>query len=160
MPINRKLFGVANYVMALVYAFLFLGALRFTVEKVPAEEDLTPFMPFMISLAILLLNAVLNIYVFHRHLPGKPFSRSTGTCYFIAAILYGIALTIVSISFIRNISDELSHQSTNNADYYLLLIFLLHLIVGLFILINQLKIRKHLVNNHTDPLNNPPTDNL
>lgn len=152
MPIKWKLFGIANYIILLIHAFLLLGAMRFTTEVAAESQDMAGFMPFMVSLFIVILNAVFNLYIFHKHLPDNPVSRRVKTPYLISAILFAIALMIISIPLIRDSFDELSFSSDKSFGFFLLTIFCLVLLIGLFVLINQFVVLKFIEKNATEDI--------
>jgi hypothetical protein len=110
----------------------------------------------ILSQVITILNSFFNIYVYHKHLPRRPFKKRRGTFYLISAILYSIAFTFIAVYLFTGIREGLKFRPVDNAAYLLLSIFFFNLLVGLFILINQFIIRKALVRGHTlSPKNIP-----
>lgn len=131
--------------MFVFYVFLFIGAQRFTVEKIPAEESLGPFMPFMISLFIIIFNSAFNIYVYHKYLPNRPFSGSAKMVSLVSVILFSIALCIIVVNLIKSIAEDLISQPAESYTNFLIIISILTLIIGIFIIISQLKMRKYFI---------------
>jgi len=152
MTIKWKVFALANYIFGLLYFILLVYAMRFTVEAVPPSEDLTPFFPFLASLIIVVFNSVFNLYIFHFRLPDKPLSRRMARLYLVSTILFIISLIIIFASFFLSVRDELTSVQFDNSHYLLLTFFFLNLLAGIFILVNQLLLRKFIEKNNDSSL--------
>jgi small-conductance mechanosensitive channel len=147
MPLKWKLFGLANYFILLVYIFLLLGAMRFTIEVDTEGQGMLGFMFFMISLFIVVLNAVFNLYIFHKHLPDNKISKRGKIAYKISATLYAVSLLTISITLIRDTIHELKIDADSGAGYFMLIFFCVNSLIGLFVLINQFRIIKFIEKN-------------
>jgi carbon starvation protein CstA len=142
MPVKWKLFALANYLFLFAYLLLFIGVLRFIIEEVPHEQPLKPLLPLIAGQLIVILNSILNIYVFHKHLPNKLFSKTLKTAYIISTVLFVISLVVIIISLNQAINDELKVEQKGNFIIFIQSLFFLHIFLGLFILINQFLIRR------------------
>jgi len=159
MPLKWTIFGIANYALLLLYAFILHLSFKVIIEKIPAETDLTPLLPILISNVIIVLNSLFNIIVFHRHLPGNPFSHSKGILNLAAAILYFIALIIMIYSLNQSINDELRSGETEGLVGFLQALFFSTIVLGIFIFVNQLMIRNYLEKTHLAGANDKPFEN-
>lgn len=143
MSLRWKLFGIANYAMFIFYVFLFIGAQRFTIEKVPAGENLAPFMPFMISLLIVVLNSAFNIYIFHKYLPNRSFPKRVKRACLVSVILFSTGLVIILFNTIKMVAEDLKSNIADNLTNFLIIFSLMSLAWGIFIIVSQLKMRKY-----------------
>ena len=148
MSIRWKLFALANYVLLLSYLFFFVMAIRFLTKVEQDGKGLAAFILVIASVLITILNSIFNLYVFHKHLPKKIFSRSMGIFYSISTILFTISWTIILVSYIKLIDDAISSSSANNSLYFPVSVFLLSLFCGLIILGNQVFVRDFITKNY------------
>lgn len=143
MSLRWKIFGIANYAMFIFYVFLFIGAQRFTIEKVSPEESLAPFMPFMICLLIVVFNSAFNIYVFHKYLPNRSFSKRVNTTCLVSVILFSTGLVIILFNTIKMVAEDLKSGIADSLTSFLIIFSLMSLAFGIFIIASQLKMRKY-----------------
>jgi hypothetical protein len=147
LTLKWKLFGLANYIMLIAYLYLITLSMRFIIEEVPHEQSLAPLMPVFISQIVIIINLAFNIYAFHIHLPHKPLSHKKKRYYLILFLLNAISFSIITIYSFIEIYDELKSQSFGNFAYFILSVFSLHFLLGLFILVCQFDLRKFIKTN-------------
>ncbi len=146
MPVKWKLFCLANYIMLLVYSFLLLGAFRFTAEY---NADSRSFVLFMVCLFVVILNAVFNLYLFHRHLPSRRYANRTHSIHQIISILFTFSLIIILSNFIQELPAIISAENAG-AGIFFITVGLVSFVLGSFILVNQYKIRKYIEENQPE----------
>lgn len=133
-----KIFAVSNYILLLLYGFLFYMAVEFSISSGNfTNAEIHEGFLLMSVLLIVFLNSLFNIYIFHKHLPNKPLRRLQTIFLFFFNTLYGISLIIILLASIT----ELRSSWTSNDDiafiYFLSAIVLLTLILGTYIFIMQ-----------------------
>jgi hypothetical protein len=117
---------------------------RFIIEQVPGEESLVSLMPILFSQAVIIINSVFNIFIFHIHLPNKPLTRRKSILYKISSILYAITFSVISIYYFITLYDALSSHPFDKPANLALAMFFAHLLIGIFILVCQFNVRKFL----------------
>ena len=142
MSLKWKLYGVASYILLIVYIYFSIIHLKVTAERVPSDLDLTPIMPFIISHLIIVPTLFFNIIIYHKYFSNKTFTPTTRTFYLLSMILYAFSLTTILISLIYFIIEELRSDDPNAGISPLSLIYTTSFLIGLFLLVNQFKLWK------------------
>lgn len=144
MRTKWKLFALANYIILVVYIFLLIYAIRFTAEVVPSNESIDSFMPFTLSLFVIIINSVINLRILHKYLAGKLFTKRLSIVYLASTILSAIAFAITIGSNFIFIYETLNSQSIDNFAFIALAILLLLFVAAVFIIITQVSLlRSH-----------------
>jgi hypothetical protein len=136
-----NLFAVANYIMLLVYGLLLLGAMKFTIEKVSPGESLGNFNFFLFGLFTFVINSMINIYIYHRYLPEKPFSLRLKRLHRISTYSFAIGLAALSFNLLGEISTVNSNGDNQEFAIFLFCLLIFTLVLGLYVLINQIQLR-------------------
>ena len=145
MPARWYLFAVINYLLLLIYGFLLILAMQFSIEKMQPGESLSDFTVYFVGLFIIVINSIRNIYIYHRYLPCKQFSPRLKTIQKIFTIVFAIGWLMMIISLLIAFIDINSDKETDSEKD--LAIGLLCLIIftfasGLFVLVSQFKASK------------------
>lgn len=153
MPLRWKLFAVANYLLLAGYLFLLILIVKFLFEtNIRSTNGLLEFILISTSMLFIVVNSVCNVYVFHKHLRGKPFNYNFKIFYTIFSVLYLLSLAVVLISLIPAIADELRYSERRRFGYFLVTIFSFTLILGGFVLINQFLVRRYIKRKNQDEI--------
>ncbi|HQX96738.1 MAG: hypothetical protein IPN82_08870 [Chitinophagaceae bacterium] len=140
MPLNKFFFVVANCLMLAVILLLSVTMLRFTIEDVSSDENLSPLIPIILSFIVIIINCILNLLFISRRLPQQTTWKKLRRWYLVSGIAFFIALVFLIFSFIVAYNEEIRNDSNSNFAVALLVIILIFSIVGAIIAINQLKI--------------------
>ena len=147
MTIKWKIFGIANYIMLLVFVFLLLGMFKFSAEEVSGRESQNPLLLLMFCFFTIILNSILSLYVFHFHLPAKPIIKIK-RLYRVSTILYILCLVTIFISIVKDMKYEIGEYGMDDTAYIIVGFISLILLIGIFIAYNQFLIGKYLDNNY------------
>ena len=140
MPLNKFFFVVANCLMLAVILLLSVTMLRFTIEDVSSDENLSPLIPIILSFIVIIINCILNLLFISRRLPQQTTWKKLRRLYLVSGIAFFIALVFLIFSFIVAYNEEIINDSNSNVYVALLVIILIFSIVVAIIAINQMKI--------------------
>ncbi|MBK6992289.1 MAG: hypothetical protein IPH34_10875 [Chitinophagaceae bacterium] len=126
--------------MLAVILLLSVTMLRFTIEDVSSDENLSPLIPIILSFIVIIINCILNLLFISRRLPQQTTWKKLRRWYLVSGIAFFIALVFLIFSFIVAYNEEIRNDSNSNFAVALLVIILIFSIVGAIIAINQLKI--------------------
>lgn len=158
MTLKWKLFCIVNYVFIIFYFILLILTLRYIVEVVPGDAESGIVSQIIVILLVFIINSFLNVYIFHKHLPGKPFSSHFNIFYIISTILFAICLVLCLFILSRDMNMAMKEAPSDGSTIFLQILFFSNFFLGLFILINQFLIKKAIDKNYRNSLNNQIED--
>lgn len=155
MSTKWKLFGIVSYLVALFFLVIIVFAIKAFLNPASGMRHLEGAKLITLSIFVIFLNAVFNIYIFHRHLPSNPPGKQLKKFYIFSLLLCTVAFGCISFFVVPDVIDEIG-----SGGFYLWPITLA-LLFTLFILIAQYSVLKHIdkkfalrVNNQIEELGN------
>jgi hypothetical protein len=143
MGIKWKLFAVANYILLLAYGYLLYLVFEFVTKILTYQRELIQFLPVWSAIFVVFLNSALNIYIFHKHLPGKLLSGGLRIFFQVLTILNIIAVVTLLIMIFPEITIEYPYGA-ERYDTFALIFFIGTIILGGYIIFCQVGLQKYI----------------
>lgn len=137
MPANWILFGILNYIIGVLFAFILLMSFRFTTEQILPSDDISEFMLLLISQFVIFFNSVFNIYVFHSLYKKIDIKKYSFYFYLIATSLAVISFFYILISTNIEYEKELKARPLDSSYILFIQIVLAFLAILMVVLIKQ-----------------------
>lgn len=141
MSLKWNLFALCNFILLALYSVFILGLLRFSVE---VSGSSVSFTFFAISLVIIFLNLLFNIYIVRKHAYNLPVSKNVTSFYRFSCFLFAVSFVVVIANFFSWVSSDLNSRQFDNSTYWILFMLLMQLVMGVYIFIIQVNIIKDL----------------
>lgn len=139
MPARWKFFIIANYLNAVVFLLIFLFALRAYYNPYSGMRNLDGGRLLTLCVAVILLNSLGNILLFHRHIRGKALSKETRMFCRVSNLFSAIAVLILLLNVIPELQLALNSAAEPSYIYFIVIVTVCLLIL-LFILFLQYKL--------------------
>lgn len=105
-------------------------------------------MAIAIGILLIILNSIFNLFISYKYFSNKQLTKKTNSIFITSTIFYSCALAGLLVLAVYGLSEELKEPHSDNTGMILAITLLFFFVIGLYILIMQLSIRKFIEANY------------
>ena len=154
LPLKWKVFRFANYIMAFIFLFFLCFVIySITKDRFDSEGFLLLMIATLTCMLIIILNCILNLFLSYKFFPDKMLQGKTKLIYIVSTVFYSIALLGLIALSLYGLNEELKEPEDDKAGLIAAISLLSLSVIGCYILIMQLLVRRFLQENHKSSIN-------
>ncbi len=155
LPLKWKIFRFANYLMGFAFLFFLCFLANSVIKESIERDDILWITVAGIGMTLIIINSTLNLFITYKIFPNKSLQGKTKLLYIISTILFSITLVGLLALSLYGLNEELenSEPGEDKAGLIAAICLLSLFVIGCYILIMQLLIRRFLNNNYKKTIN-------